>query len=168
MQSATDGLHIVRANRSRIEAGRVETLHPVRVGQVVEIRQRHGFWRCLGANTHKHMQMILLDSRIRQSVLFLSVATVDELLQLEPKREDLRTLRATLEELAIAPRSHAGGSGGIAEGKKAGERLVLPIGGLNVAKQSFGRSLIGTEEPKRDLEFAFRWCPPGKFTMGDG
>jgi len=56
-----------------------------------------------------------------------------EALRLHPRRKDLLDLLATLPEPLLKP------------GSRAGDRLVLPVQGI---------------------ELPLRWCPPGKFRMG--
>ena len=109
--------------------------------QVPDILRDAGLLRDARAKRDRQVE---LDRHIRDSVEGMKLKglrpSVEEVLQLDPRREDMRRL---LEQLArIAP---AAQSGLMIGGAKAGERAVFILVGI---------------------EYAFRWCPPGKFTMG--
>ena len=92
-------------------------------------------------------RVIALERLIREATPNMKLdvlrPNVDELLLLQPSRQDMQRLKEQIARLTPAPTVRASSVG--QPGSKAGERTSFTLKGI---------------------EYAFRWCPPGKFTMG--
>jgi sulfatase modifying factor 1 len=92
-------------------------------------------WRDAVAKRDRVAEFDSLISQLVNENEFRKLASaVEAALELQPNREDLKSLQGTLSVVR-----------NLSGGKCAGERIAIEI---------------------LDLEIAFRWCPPGKFTMG--